>query len=274
MQNKVLSHDELAVLTNCKEVDSVNIIDILAKAKRGRKAYEDMTDEEQDEAYYNAYKIKCEERHEPALDRKMYNILHQLYEFDELLSTEDIEANDARYWEESKASKLGYVGDTLDLEAFDELYKVLLKALQKRLVITLDLESVPSMLNTAIICYSDKQIDCKNINIALNAKLNAIRKLLNDPEVKEWISLGVSDMSYYTNESLLNDYISTYQKVLRQLTDIRGENLEYVKDIFHNDLDLFEDEILANDEPELETYYDDKDDSDESDDEEFVDYLD
>ena len=158
-----------------------------------------------------------------------------------------------------KAEKLGYVGDTLDFEAFDELYKVLLKALQKRLIITLDLESVPNMLKTAIICYSDKQIDCKNVNVALNAKLNAIRSLLSDPEVKEWISSGVSDMSYYTNRSLLNDYISTYQKVLRQLTDIRGGSLEYVKDIFHNNLDLFENEILANDEPDMESFYEDSD---------------
>lgn len=258
MKNIVL---EKEVLNNCK-IESVDLVKLLTK--RGRKAFKDMSSEEQEDAAYNIYVNKCNLQKRPAMDRKTYDKMHEYYEFDELMSTDDVEEQDIKYSLESKATKKGYVGESFDFEAFDTLNKVFFKALKNRLIIILNLETVPGLVNTAITYLIDNQLDCKNINLALNAKLNELRKLLENAEVSKWLKSGVSDMSLYGSEEMLSDYISTYQRVLRSLTKIRDESLEYIKDIFHNDLDLFEDEILANDEPEIESFYEDED-SDEED---------
>jgi len=261
MKNEVLKSEETAILNNCKVVDKVNVVDLLSlaktNAKRGRKSFEEMTEDE----HYEEYLRKCERQGHPALSKNMWSWFNLLYDWEELLTTEDIEANDPRTWKESKASKLGYIGDELDYEAIDSLYKVIFKALQKRLVIILNLESVPSLINTAYKCRYGG-CDCKNVNAALNAKLSDIRKLLNDKEVSEWLKAGNTDMLFYGDPNGVNSYIETYQKVIRQLTDIRGESLEYVRPIIHNELDIFEDEIISNDIPDCESYFESGDSDD------------
>lgn len=254
--------DELAILSNCKTVNTVSVLSLAKKGKRGRKPNSSLSDEEIENTHYCAYITKCNTQNRPVLDRKAYDTLNTYYGYDELLTTQDIESTDVRYKDEPEYVKKGFIGEALDHEAYDSLYKVLIKALKNRLVIILNLESVPALLNNALIYCSDIYLNCEYINSALNAKLNEIRTLLSNSEIQAWIKSGVSDMSLYKDEIAVRDYISTYQKVLRQLTDIRGESLEYIKDIFHNDLDLFEDEILANDEPDIERYFEDSDSDD------------
>lgn len=299
MEKILLKDPRNEILEKCK-VDKSNVSFILdlAKlgAKRGRKAYADMSDDE----LYEAYVKKCERQGHPVLNKETWLDFQVMYEYEDLLTTEDIEEKDFRYQPEPKSVRLGYIGDELDYEAIDSLYKLLFKALKKRLVIILDLEGVPSIINSALRCRY-QGYDCKGVNALMNAKLTETRQLLENPDVTEWLNSGVSDMShlvlddyrtekkfkptgkYIVNEydilipvykvkkvktkyklDLSLDYIRTYQKVLRQLTDIKDESLEFIRDIIHNDEDIFEDEILKNEDIEI-SYFSENIDYDEED---------
>ena len=259
MEKILLQNSAKEILEKCK-VDNSNVVFILDLAKlgskRGRKSYADMTDDE----LYEDYKKRCERQGHQVLSRKIWNDFQIDYEYEDLLSTEDVEEKDSRNQPEPKSIRLGYIGDELDYEAIDSLYKLLFKALKKRLVILLDLESVPGIINTALHCRH-QGYDCKGVNALMNSKLAESRKILENAEIKEWLATGASDMSLDAS-----DYVATYQRVLRQISDIRGEPLEYFRDIIHNEYDIFEKEILSNESFEISNFSDnidyDKEDED------------
>ena len=263
MSNVLLKPDfSKEILEKCKisvEQDSKNKTYILTllknENKRGRKAYTEMSDDE----LYQDYVNRCTRTRNNPVDRQTWDRFQYMYEFDELMSTEEVEKSNPRNIPESKATKLGYIGDELDYEAIDNLYKLLFKALKKRLIIILNLENVPGLINNALACRYN-ELDCKSVNLALNAKLEEVKKLLENPEMQEWLKTQPSDMLFDRN-----DYISTYQKVLRQITDIRDEKLNYVKDFIHNEFDLFEENIIDNEYVEIVNFadflkYDDEED--------------
>ena len=84
----------------------------------------------------------------------------------------------------------------------------------------------------------------------MSAKLEELQAFLDNPEVREWLKSNPTDMSFDKF-----DYVDTYQRVLRQITDIRDESLEYCRDLLNNPEDLYIEEIIANDYPECEAVY-------------------
>lgn len=252
MEEILLQNSAKEILEKCK-VNNSNVVFILnlakLESKRGRKSYADMTDDE----LYEDYKKRCERQGHQVLSRKIWNEFQIDYDYEDLLSTEDVEEKDFKNQPEPKSIKLGYIGEELDSEAIDSLYKLLFKALKKRLVILLDLEGVPGIINTALHCRH-QGYDCKGVNSLMNSKITEVRKLLEDPDIKEWLATGASDMSLDAS-----DYVATYQRVLRQISDIRDEHLEYFRDIIHNEYDIFEEEILSNEILEISNFSDNLD---------------
>ena len=174
----------------------------------------------------------------------MFSTCLQQLEYEETAFKENEDEQDPKY------ENLGL--EMLDFGAVEALYKVLLKAIKNRYVMIFNLESIPGLVNNALECQY-LGVNCTASNLAMNAKLAEIRKLLEDKDIKAWLETGASDMNFDKE-----DYISTYQRVLRQLTGIRDTSLEYCKDILHNEYDLFEDEILANELIEGTEVYDDR----------------
>lgn len=156
--------------------------------------------------------------------------------------------------------------EPVDFEAIEKLEKVFFKALKKRLVILLNIGSVPMLINNALVCYH-LGVTCSAANAALNAKLAEIRKILEDKEASEWIKAGNNDIVLYAlDDTTKCDYIETYQKALRALTDIRDEDLSYCLSLIDNEADPLQDEILANDVIEFSSYDDNSLNEDEDED--------
>lgn len=201
--------------------------------------------------------------------------LETYYEFDELMSSEQIDNQNTRTHIETFQEKCASIAkESIDIESFENLARELFIAIKNRLVIILNLESVPGLLNNAIDCQA-KGVSCHSANLAIKAKLNELNRLLSDSNVTEWIKEGNSDMQLYNDPNiyddpgLVTDYIDTYQKVLRQLSDIRFESLEEFRDAIHNEFDIFEENILSNDlDIECRNYVDIPEDED------YEDYLD
>jgi hypothetical protein len=136
----------------------------------------------------------------------------------------------------------------IDLDAAERLYAVLFKAIKARLAMILDLEDVPGILNNAYDCYY-KGVSCGPSNAAMRAKIARIRALLEDEETVRWLKTKPTDLMF---DRL--DYVSTYQRMLRSLTDVRDEPLECCRDLLENPEDLWIEDIIANDSPEFESY--------------------
>lgn len=149
--------------------------------------------------------------------------------------------------------------DELDIDAVDSLYKVLFRAIKARLVMILHLEDIPGIINNARDCYY-KGVNCSASNAAMHAKIAEIRTLLEDKETVEWLKTKPTDLMFDKF-----DYVTTYQKVLRQLTDIRDEPLESCRDLLENPEDLYLEEIIVNDIPDEEQLFDNDSDDDELD---------
>ena len=146
--------------------------------------------------------------------------------------------------------------EPIDFEAVETLYKVIYKAIKSRLVMILNLEGVPNLLNNALDCYF-KGVSCSVSNTLMKSKIADLKALLENKEVIEWFKTKPTDMSFDRF-----DYVTTYQTVLRQLVG-KDFNLEEIKDLVDNPEDLYQDEILANDYPEFERYIENSLDDDE-----------
>lgn len=138
--------------------------------------------------------------------------------------------------------------EPIDFNAVEILYAVLFKALKQRYIMLFNLESVPAIIHNAFDCYY-LGVSCGASNAAMHAKIEEIRRIVEDPNVIKWLKTGASDMNFDKE-----DYIDTYQRVLRTLTGIRDTSLEEVKDLIHNEYDLFEEEILENNCIEFDSY--------------------
>jgi hypothetical protein len=144
----------------------------------------------------------------------------------------------------------------LDYEVYEELYKVIFKAIKKRYVMILELSGIVPLLNNIREYMCNTGNPTKNMLDSMYALKARIEKTLTNSEVQEWLALGINDIQVYAqDESTRQDYIRTYQGVLRMLSGIKpGESLEYMRDIVHNDSDVFEDEIIANEGFDIESF--------------------
>lgn len=128
----------------------------------------------------------------------------------------------------------------------DELYKTVIKATQKRLIMCLDLESVLNNINNIVEYSAEGNITEFQYNSLKYSYQGLVSKLLN-PDMQEFIKEHNDIDMFAECEDTKIDYISTYQRVLRKLTAIYSDSLEYMRDVIHNDTDMLEDIILAND---------------------------
>lgn len=159
-------------------------------------------------------------------------------------------------------------GQALDADLIDkisQIYTVINKAVQKRLVMLLDLEGILNNIIN-IIEYSSEGNVTESQYKALVNSYNSLLDKLTDEDVKEYIKEHNDIDLFASNEDTRYDYITTYQRVLRKITCNFNENLEDMKAIIHNDLDELEDTILANDTELLyEDYSYNKNDYDDTD---------
>lgn len=196
--------------------------------------------------------------------------------------------------------------EPLDFDAVETLTEVLWKAIRQRYIMILNLESVPGLINNALDCYSkgvscgpaNAAMNAKIAEIRRLLEDNEViawlktgasdmsNLLINDKQMVEEYTISGYKTEIIDNKvvnipmhepeakkvirdiqnDLSQDYIETYQKVLRQLTDIRADNFEEFRDVIHNEYDLWEDQIIANDLPDIENYIENIDyDEDESD---------
>lgn len=142
---------------------------------------------------------------------------------------------------------------TVDKDLFEELYRFCIKTIKRRLVMLLDTEKIINELIN-IINYTDGfSNNCTAIQSSalVNSKKNLLKKISNR-SVKDFIKSNNDYTVFGTDELTRNDYIGTYQRVLRKLTDIRDSNLDFIRDIISNKEDCLENEILENN-LELET---------------------
>ena len=138
--------------------------------------------------------------------------------------------------------------DPIDFDAVESLYSVIFKGIKARLVMILNLETIPGIINNAYDCYY-KGVTCSASNAAMHAKIAEIRALLENNEVIEWLKTKPTDMMFGHFE-----YVDTYQRLLRTLTGIRDESLEYCRDLLENSEDLWIEDVIANDYPDCESY--------------------
>lgn len=141
------------------------------------------------------------------------------------------------------------VSDTaLPQDIFEELYRVCIKAIKKRLVMLLDVEKIVDQLVNILKYTNGLSSNCTSFQASslVNTRKALIVKLQNK-QVSKFIKEN-NDFSVFAEDELTrNDYIETYQRVLRKLTSINDSNLDFIRDIISNKEDSFEDEIIAND---------------------------
>lgn len=141
------------------------------------------------------------------------------------------------------------VSDTsLPQETFEELYRFCIKAIKKRLVMLLDAEKVVDQLVNILKYTNGLSSNCTSFQASnlINTK-KALSNKLHDKKLQEFIKTN-NDFSVFAKDELTrNDYIETYQRVLRKLTNINDSNLDFIRDIISNKEDSLEDEIIAND---------------------------
>ena len=167
---------------------------------------------------------------------------------DDLFRNKSVEEERAEF-EADRKSRI----EELDFDAVESLYTVLFEALKARLVMILNLESVPGIINNAYDCYY-KGVNCSMSNAVMRAKIAEIRQLIEDPEMYKWLKTKPTDLMFDKF-----DYVDTYQRVLRQITGIRNNSLEYCRELLDNSEDLWIEDILNNEYIETEPLYENVD---------------
>lgn len=141
------------------------------------------------------------------------------------------------------------ISDTaLPQDIFEELYRVCIKAIKKRLVMLLDVEKIVDQLVNILKYTNGLSSNCTSFQASslINVRKALIVKLQNK-QVSKFIKEN-NDFSVFAKDELTrNDYIETYQRVLRKLTNITDSNLDFIRDIISNKEDSLENEIIAND---------------------------
>lgn len=147
--------------------------------------------------------------------------------------------------------------DNLDIINIDRLYNEYFTALKHRLLVIFDLVDAPAILNNCIECYY-LGVSLGPTKQVIANKLANIDKIINDKEFIQWMKSKPTDLAVCDEK----DYIETYQKSLRQLTKITDMSFDEIKDLIHNEEDIFEEDILRNEMLEV-SYIDYSFDSDE-----------
>lgn len=137
---------------------------------------------------------------------------------------------------------------SIDIELFNSLYTLCIKALQSRKVMLfMKIEQCVSVLRMII---ENSDGFSKNIS---GVQLNTLRKYktyfeeyLSDESVKQYVS-EYSDYDIFATVFDYTDYTETYASVIRQLTSINSESkecFEFVRGLIDNPEDPFQDKIL------------------------------
>lgn len=135
----------------------------------------------------------------------------------------------------------------LDIDLFTNLYNFCIKAIKSRLVMILDLEKViSSLVNIEEYTYGFKENPTVTQAESLKAFYRDIKAKLSDKKVKEFIKVNNDYTVFGCDDATRCDYITTYQKVIRLLTNTCGESLEFYKDVINNVKDELQSIILDN----------------------------
>lgn len=173
---------------------------------------------------------------------------------DEWLEMEYMEELFRESESDSRSAKQLYIDEDdsqdLPLDLFSALYKFCIKAIRRRIAMTLEVEG----------CFSTLLSIMKSTNgfssNATSAQVDALKgftqhfiKMLQDEQVKAFI-LEYTDIDIFDK----SDVVATYQKLFRMFSDVHEGDLGYCKDVFHNEKDVYEDEILTNEYLLVEEY--------------------
>lgn len=143
----------------------------------------------------------------------------------------------------------------LDLDLYNEIHSFVVKAVRERLVMLLQLDNTIALLNNIIEYYSTTGFITNEMLSTMHSIKNKCYDVLTRESVKEWLDKGINDyVIFATDENTKQDYIRTYQGVLRQLSGISRERLDYMKEIVHNDIDSLEETIISNEDIIVEAY--------------------
>ena len=135
----------------------------------------------------------------------------------------------------------------LDIDLFTNLYNFCIKAIKSRLVMILDLEKViSSLVNIEEYTYGFKENPTVTQAESLKAFYRDIKAKLSDKKVKEFIKVNNDYTVFGCDDATRCDYITTYQKVIRLLTNTCGESLEFYRDVINNVKDELQSIILDN----------------------------
>lgn len=149
-------------------------------------------------------------------------------------------------------------------DLYEDLMDFCIKAIKKRLVMLLDIESVIStLLNIEQYTYGFTQNPTEYQAKSLEYAYAKLRKVVSDSKVKEFIKSN-NDFTVYGQDPLTRgDYISTYQRILRMLTSVSEESLRDFTDIVNNTQDELQDLILENTYEPLQVSYSENEETEE-----------
>lgn len=163
---------------------------------------------------------------------------------------------------------------SIDTEIWDKLYKYCVKAIKNRLAMILEIPGIIHQLYDVLEYTEGFSINCTSeMSRSLYARYSNFVKLIHNKELVNWVKEGNNDYTLYGKSvECFTDYIESYHKMLYKLSN---GNVEYYKDIIHNDIDLLENFIFEDELSDFEIRYIEncyKDDSEEES-EENVDYI-
>lgn len=151
---------------------------------------------------------------------------------------------------------------SLDTDTYNKLEDFIYKVIKNRYLILLEVEPLVGLLNNILEYTNGNSTNAtESMNSAMKGMLRHYEKLCSDKSTVEFLKSNNDFTIYGMNSNTRKDYIDSYRKVLRMLTSIRHERLDYCRDFIHQDTDIYEELILSDEDIEVisEDYLDDGD---------------
>lgn len=155
---------------------------------------------------------------------------------------------------------------SLDTDTYDKLEDFIYKVIKNRYLMLLEVEPLVGLLNNILEYTNGNSTNAtESMNSAMKGMLRHYEKLCSDKSTVEFLKSNNDFTIYGMDSDTRKDYIDSYRKVLRMLTSIRHERLDYCRDFIHQDTDIYEELILSDEDIEVisEDYLDDGDLDDE-----------
>lgn len=155
---------------------------------------------------------------------------------------------------------------SLDTDTYDKLEDFIYKVIKNRYLMLLEVEPLVGLLNNILEYTNGNSTNAtESMNSAMKGMLRHYEKLCSDKSTVEFLKSNNDFTIYGMDSNTRKDYIDSYRKVLRMLTSIRHERLDYCRDFIHQDTDIYEELILSDEDIEVisEDYLDDGDLDDE-----------